>query len=101
MCCTNRSCRRGIEPITAALRLAQQLQFWCVPDHRKPTTRRHRNAVTQEDQIMTIRTMAVALLLAAFTLVGCNTTAGLGRDIEAAGEEIEETAEETKDRLRD
>jgi len=50
---------------------------------------------------MTIRTMAVALLLAAFTLVGCNTTAGLGRDIEAAGEEIEETAEETKDRLRD
>jgi len=37
---------------------------------------------------MTIRTMAVALLLAAFTLVGCNTTAGLGRDIEAAGEEI-------------
>ena len=30
---------------------------------------------------------------------GCNTTRGIGQDIEATGEKIEEVAEETKDRM--
>lgn len=34
-----------------------------------------------------------ALLFAALLLAGCETTAGLGRDVEAAGEGIEDTAE--------
>lgn len=35
----------------------------------------------------------------AFGLSGCNTTQGLGEDVEAAGEAIEETAEEAEDEL--
>ncbi|MCW8905417.1 MULTISPECIES: entericidin A/B family lipoprotein [Sedimenticola] len=31
-----------------------------------------------------------------FALTGCNTTAGMGKDIEAAGEAINEEAEEKK-----
>ena len=34
------------------------------------------------------------LALAAIGLTGCNTMAGAGRDVEAAGEAIEEEAEE-------
>lgn len=32
-------------------------------------------------------------------LAACNTTQGLGEDVEALGEEIEETAEETEDEM--
>ena len=32
-------------------------------------------------------------------LTGCNTTRGLGQDIEQTGEAIEEVAEETEDEL--
>ena len=39
------------------------------------------------------------LVLFAFGLAGCNTTRGLGQDIEATGEKIEEVAEETKERI--
>ena len=44
---------------------------------------------------------ALLLLLAVLgsslvTLVGCNTTAGIGEDIEAAGEAINKKAEEEK-----
>lgn len=35
----------------------------------------------------------------AFSIAGCNTTAGLGRDIEATGDKIEEVAEDTKDEI--
>ncbi len=35
----------------------------------------------------------------AFSVAGCNTTAGLGKDIEATGEKIEEVAEDTKDEI--
>lgn len=35
------------------------------------------------------------------TLTACNTTEGLGQDVEAAGDMIEETAEETEDELED
>ncbi len=34
-------------------------------------------------------------------LAGCNTTRGVGQDIEATGQAIEEAAEETKDELTD
>jgi entericidin B len=35
---------------------------------------------------------ALALCAAAFTLTACNTTKGVGRDIEAVGDGIEEAA---------
>ena len=35
------------------------------------------------------------------TLTACNTAEGLGQDVEAAGDMIEETAEETEDELDD
>lgn len=35
----------------------------------------------------------------AFSIAGCNTTAGLGRDIGATGDKIEEVAEDTKDEI--
>ena len=40
------------------------------------------------------RTMNLLLLaLLTFSLAACNTIAGVGEDVEAAGEEIEEAAE--------
>ena len=38
----------------------------------------------------------ITLGLTSIWLTGCNTTAGIGKDIEAAGDAIEEKAEETK-----
>lgn len=38
----------------------------------------------------------LALLLLAFTIAGCNTMAGMGRDIERGGDEITEEAREAK-----
>ena len=35
-------------------------------------------------------------LLAAFALSGCNTVAGVGKDVKKAGEAVEETAEDCK-----
>ncbi len=35
-------------------------------------------------------------LLAAFALSGCNTVAGVGKDVKKAGEVVEETAEDCK-----
>lgn len=35
-------------------------------------------------------------LLAAFALTGCNTIAGIGKDVKKAGEVVSETAEECK-----
>ncbi|MEJ2256659.1 MAG: entericidin A/B family lipoprotein [Woeseiaceae bacterium] len=46
----------------------------------------------------------IAVLLTAllgFGLGGCNTTQGFGEDVEAAGEAIEDTAEEAEDKLDD
>ena len=41
--------------------------------------------------------IAVAAIVAAASLGACNTMEGVGEDVEAAGQEIEETAEETHD----
>lgn len=38
----------------------------------------------------------LSLLIGAFVLTGCNTIEGAGRDIEAAGDGIEEAASESK-----
>jgi len=41
------------------------------------------------------RTVSVLVLLAlSFTLLGCHTAEGAGKDIESAGEEIQEEARE-------
>lgn len=40
--------------------------------------------------------LAIACVLTVFLLAGCNTTAGLGEDLEAAGEAIEGEAQEAK-----
>lgn len=37
--------------------------------------------------------------LASLGLYGCNTTEGLGKDIEAAGEVISDTAEDTSEEI--
>jgi predicted small secreted protein len=39
----------------------------------------------------------LALVLVAIVASACNTTRGFGQDVEAAGEAIEETAEDTRD----
>lgn len=38
-------------------------------------------------------TTSLILLVATFSLIGCNTIDGVGEDIEQAGENIEEAAE--------
>ena len=41
-------------------------------------------------------TMALAILASAFALSACNTIDGAGKDIERAGEKIQDTAEKAK-----
>ena len=41
--------------------------------------------------------IVLAALVGASSLAACNTVEGVGQDVQAAGEEIEETAEETHD----
>jgi predicted small secreted protein len=41
--------------------------------------------------------IALAALMAAGSLAACNTVEGAGRDIQTAGDAIEETAQETND----
>ena len=42
---------------------------------------------------MTRTRLAAAALLALFFLTACNTIAGVGRDVEAAGDAIEDAAD--------
>lgn len=49
---------------------------------------------------MNTRTKLFALALIAATTAACNTTRGIGQDIEATGEKIEEVAEETSEKMR-
>ena len=44
-------------------------------------------------------TFSLVLLMAA--IAGCNTTRGMGQDIEAAGQKIEDLADDTQDELND
>lgn len=43
--------------------------------------------------------LALGMLFGAAGLVGCNTTQGLGEDVEATGDAIEEAAEDIEDDL--
>lgn len=45
---------------------------------------------------MRARAMALLVVLAIATLSGCNTMRGVGQDIEATGDKIENTAERAK-----
>lgn len=40
--------------------------------------------------------LILVALLAAFALSGCNTIAGIGKDVKKAGEVVSETAEDCK-----
>jgi predicted small secreted protein len=46
---------------------------------------------------MTRNLVALWLICISLALAGCNTTAGAGRDIEATGDFIEDSAEDAKD----
>lgn len=50
-----------------------------------------------------MKTTMITLLLGflACAAAGCNTTRGIGQDVEATGEAIEEAAEKTKDKMSD
>ena len=43
----------------------------------------------------------ILVLLAAFSLSACNTTRGLGEDIEATGEGIQNAAEQAEEELEE
>lgn len=45
---------------------------------------------------MTRSRLVLLVLLAAFALSGCNTIAGIGKDVKKAGEVVSETAEDCK-----
>lgn len=50
---------------------------------------------------MKTKILALFCALFAFGLTACNTTAGVGRDIEATGDAIEDAAESAKDKMTD
>ena len=45
-------------------------------------------------------TRIIGLVLLGFTLAGCNTMAGMGRDIERGGEKMQGEARETQQEMR-
>jgi predicted small secreted protein len=49
-----------------------------------------------EENPMNRTKLILLALLAAFALSGCNTIAGVGKDVKKAGEVVEETAEDAK-----
>lgn len=48
---------------------------------------------------MSSRIAAVLIAVAAFTLAGCNTIAGAGKDIERGGQVIRDTAKDVQKKL--
>ena len=49
-----------------------------------------------------IRFTSLALIVAAsLWAAGCNTTRGLGEDVEATGEAVQDAAQNTEDKLED
>jgi entericidin A len=50
---------------------------------------------------MYTRIAVLLIALLGFGLGACNTTQGFGEDVEAAGDAIEDTAEEAEDELND
>lgn len=52
---------------------------------------------TQERTRITILSMLLALFGASALMAACNTTEGFGKDVEAAGDAIADTADDAKD----
>lgn len=50
---------------------------------------------------MRVLTSLMLIVFFAGSVTACNTTRGIGQDVEAAGEGIEEVAEETEEELED
>lgn len=50
-----------------------------------------------EPSLLNIRSIAGLLLAGLFVLSGCNTVAGLGEDVETAGEAMSDKAEDVQD----
>lgn len=48
---------------------------------------------------MTKRILAGLAVLGVLTLIGCNTVAGVGKDVKAGGAEIKEEAREAKQKM--
>jgi entericidin B len=46
-----------------------------------------------------LKRIAVTALLASFVLAGCNTVAGLGKDIERGGEKTQDTARDVQRKM--
>jgi predicted small secreted protein len=57
----------------------------------------------QEDRrIRILRTLALSIVgLGAIACSACNTTKGVGKDVEAAGEGLQGVADDTKDAMTD
>lgn len=53
-----------------------------------------------EDSHVRIALLACAIL-SPVVLAACNTTKGVGKDVEAAGEGIQEVADDAKDAIKD
>lgn len=45
--------------------------------------------------------LVLLLVLLGFTVTGCNTFRGAGRDVQAVGQSVEEAADEVQDDLND
>jgi predicted small secreted protein len=50
---------------------------------------------------MNMQLKLAMILLALLGLAACNTTKGIGKDVEATGEKIQETAQDASDELSD
>jgi len=59
-----------------------------------------RAPVYQRGSLRVLTTLMLTIFFAG-GIAGCNTTRGIGQDVEAAGEGIEEVAEETEEEFED
>ncbi len=46
-----------------------------------------------------MKTLIALLLASAFVLAGCNTIAGAGKDLEAGGEKVQDTAKDVQNKM--
>jgi predicted small secreted protein len=57
---------------------------------------RVRNPHLSRSRHMIHKLIALLILAGALTMTGCNTMSGMGEDIEAAGDKIDDSAEKNK-----
>jgi entericidin B len=46
-----------------------------------------------------MKALIALMVVASFTLAGCNTIAGAGKDIEKGGDKIHDTAKDTQEKM--